>query len=70
MPLDRGVHRSGWGDFLTQPAMVGQKNLTQPNSLHKSNLTHMGRVGSGWTHKFDKFFLLLLLNWVEKKYKY
>ena len=58
----RGVHGLGWGDFLTQPTMVGQKkfNPTQPN------LTHMGRVGSGWTHGFDKILLLLLLNWVEK----
>ena len=31
----------------------------------------MGQVGSGWTYGLDKFFyLLLLLNWVEKKYKY
>jgi len=27
----------------------------------------MSRVGSGWTHGLDKFFLLLLLlNWEEK----
>ena len=27
----------------------------------------MGRVGSGWTHELDNFFLLLLLlNWAEK----
>ena len=28
----RGVHGSGWGDFLTQPTMVGKKkfNSTQP----------------------------------------
>ena len=30
------------------------------------NPTHMGQVGLGWTYRLDKF-LLLLLNWVEKK---
>ena len=33
---------SGWGDFLTQPTMMGQKNSTQPNPH-----------GSGWTHGLD-----------------
>ena len=38
---------SDWGDFLTPPIMVGQKkfNPTQPNPH-----------GSGWTHRFDKFY--------------
>ena len=62
-----GQVRSGWEDFLTQPTMVGQKkNSTQPNPSHKSNPTHIGQVGSSWTHGFDKFSLLLLLYWVEK----
>ena len=37
------MHGSGWGDFLTQPTMVGQKKFN-PNPSHKSNPTHMGRV--------------------------
>ena len=49
---------SGWGDFLTQSTMVGQKKI-QPNPTHhinptQPNPTHMGQVGSGWTHGFEK----------------
>ena len=60
---------SGWGDFLTQPTMVGKKKI-QLNSTHhisptQPNPTHMGRIGSGWTRGFDNL-LLLLLDWVEK----
>ena len=36
----RGVYGLGWGDFLTQPTMVGKKkNSTQSNPSHKSNPT-------------------------------
>ena len=52
----RGVHGSGWEDFLTQPTMVGQK---------KFNPIQPTWVGLGWTI----FLLLLLLNWAEKNVK-
>ena len=54
------------GIFWPNPPWWVKKNSTQPNPSHKSNPTHMSRVGSGWTHEFDKFSLLLLLYWVEK----
>ena len=53
------------GIFLPNPPWWVKKNSTQPNPSHKSKLNPHG---SGWTYGFDKF--LLLLNWVEKKYKY
>ena len=74
----RGVHRSsliGLRGFFDPTHYGGSKNI-QPNPTHhisltQSNPTYMGRVGSSWMHGFDKFLsLLLLLNWVEKKYKY
>ena len=46
------------GSKKIQPNPMNHISPTQPNPIH------MGRVGSGWTHGFDK--LLLLLNWVEK----
>ena len=51
---------SSWGDFLTQPTMVGQKkNSTQPNP------THMGRVEPmGWTI----FFITIIIKLSRKKY--
>ena len=55
-----------WGDFLTQPTMVGQKNLTQPNPSHKSNPTHMGWVGSNWTHELDNFFITIIIKLSRK----
>ena len=70
--FSRGVHGSGWVGlrrfFLSNPPWWVKKNSTQPNPSHKSNLTHMGRVGSSWIHGLDNFIylLLLLLNWVEK----
>ena len=58
--------------FLTQPTMVGQKKFNPPNPSHKSNPTHMGRVGSGWTHGFDKFIIIIIIiiKLSRKKYKY
>ena len=46
---------SGWGDFLTQPTMVGQKkfNPTQPNPSHKSNPTQPNPHRSSQTHGLD-----------------
>ena len=47
--------------------MVGQKNSTQPNPLHKSNPTHMGRVEPmGWTN----FIIIIKLSRKQYKYKY
>ena len=65
----------GWEDFLTQPTMVGQKKFNptqpiievQPNPMQPT-WVGLGRVEPmGWT---KILLLLLLLNWVEKKYKY
>ena len=43
---------SGWGDFLTQPTMVGQKKI-QPNPTHHISPTQPNPHGSGWTHGLD-----------------
>ena len=56
MIINRDVHGSGWEDFLIQPTMVGQKNSTQPNPH-----------GSGWTHGFDKFFIIIIIIKLSKK---
>ena len=50
---------SGLGDFLAQPAMVGQK---------KFNLTHIGWVGLGWTYGFEIFFITIIIKLSRKKY--
>ena len=64
----------GWVEriFWPNPLRWVKKNSTQPNPTYhisptQSNPTYMGRVEPmGLTI----FLLLLLLNWVEKKYKY
>ena len=59
--VHKGVLGLGWGDFLTQPIMVGQKkfNPTQPNP------THMGRVEPlGWTI----FIIIIIIKLSRKKY--
>ena len=73
----RGVHGSGWVGLKRyfDPIHHGGSKKIQPNPTHhisliQPNPIYMGRVGSGWTHGFDKFLFLLLLNWVEKNYKY
>ena len=54
--VHKGVHGLGWGDFLTQPIMVGQK---------KFNPTHMGRVEPlGWTI----FIFIIIIKLSRKKY--
>ena len=51
--------------------MVGQKNSTQPNPLHKPYSIHLSRVGLGWTHGFDKFIIIIIIiKLSRKKYKY
>ena len=42
--------------------MVGQKNSTQPNLSHKSNPTHIGRVG--------QIIIIIIIKLSRKKYKY
>ena len=55
----RGVHRSDWGDFLTQLTMVGQKIF---NPTHHISPTQPTWVGLGWVEPMDwTIFLLLLL---------
>ena len=44
-----------------------QPNPTQPNPSLKSNPTHMGRVGSSWTHGFDKFIIIIIIIKLSKK---
>ena len=41
-------HLGWWGDFLTQPTMVGQKNSTQPNLSYKSNPIQLNLYKLGW----------------------
>ena len=47
----KGVHGSCWvglrGFFYPTHHGGSKKNSTQPNPSHKSNPTHIGRVGSG-----------------------
>ena len=52
----RSVHGSSWGDFFTQPTMVGQKkfNPTQPNPH-----------GLGWVG-LDNFFFIIIIKLAEK----
>ena len=62
--LPRDVHGSDWGDFLTQPIMVDQKNLTQPNPHG------WGRVGlNSWVWQIF-IFIIIIIKLSRKKYKY
>ena len=53
----------GWfeGIFLPTPPWGVKKNSTQPNPSHKSNPTHMGWAGSGWTHGLDNIFIIIII---------
>ena len=51
------------GIFWPNPPWWVKKNSTQPNP------THMDRVGSGWTHGFD-IFIIIIIKFSRKKYKY
>ena len=62
----RGVHGSGW-DFLPNPPWWVKKYSTQPNPSHKSNPTHMGWVGLGWTHGLDNFFFITIIIKLSRK---
>ena len=65
----RGVHGLDWFGLrgFFNPTYHGGSKKIQPNPTHHISPTHMGRVKPmGWTI----FIYLLLLNWVEKKYKY
>ena len=59
----RGVHESDWGDFLTQPTMVGQKKI-QPNP------TQPTWVGLGWVEPMGWTFFNYIIIKLNRKKKY
>ena len=61
------VKRSFW---TNPPSKKIQSNTTHHISPSQPNPTHMGQVGSGWTHGLDKFFFFIIIKLSRKKYKY